>query len=119
MIKNEFKLEDKKLFYNLINNNDNFNNENNEDEIEIEDSINNSINKKWLKYNNYNCRNDSFFFLYIFIMNDDLLNIKNNKIIKIFNIISNDILKAGIKELNEGIWNINDKYKTNYNFLLD
>ena len=33
MIKNEFKLEDKKLFYNLINNNDNFNNENNEDEI--------------------------------------------------------------------------------------
>lgn len=44
-IKKEFKLENKNIFYNLINNNDNINNENNEDEIEIEDNINNSINK--------------------------------------------------------------------------
>ena len=84
-----------------------------------EDNLNN-INRKWLKYNNYSCRYDAFLFIYVFIIREEILKINNNdinSILNIFNLISEDIIKASVEVLNEGIWKIIDNYKINYPFL--
>ena len=40
-----------------------------------------------------------------------------NYIVDLYNMISEDILNLNETELNNGIWNIIDRYKNNYEFL--
>ena len=61
-------------------------------------------------------------FLYTFIIKLNLYhidietNVKNN-IINFYNNISSDILKISNNDLNDGIWEILDRYKENYQFI--
>ena len=84
----------------------------------LNNDINNNI--KWLVYDSYSCRYDSFLFIYIFCIKRLLE--ENNKYIndniQIINIISNEILNANYNGVNLKIWDIIDKNKKNYEFLL-
>ena len=69
--------------------------------------------RNWLKYNNYSCRHDSFFFIYSFIIYPKLKDVKDNNIINMYNSISKEILKMDLTQLNNGIWNLILQYKNN------
>ena len=77
--------------------------------------------RKWLSFNNFSCRYDTFTFIYTFSIKNILTfnenNIGVNEIIELYNNITNDILSLTEDELNRGIWNIIDRYKKNYQFL--
>lgn len=72
-----------------------------------------------MKYNNFSCRYDSFFLIYSFIIKNSLTSNKNeiNSNLEILNLISDEILTLNSYNLNNGIWDIIDKYKSNYDFL--
>ena len=76
--------------------------------------------RKWLKFNRYSCRYDTFFLIYTFVVRLYLMNINTefkNYIVDLYNKISEDILNLNETELNNGIWNIIDIYKYNNEFL--
>ena len=91
------------------------NNINNQEffEISAKDNIkkNLSNNRKWLKYNSFSRRHDSFFFIYSFAIYEDVKDIKNIDVINGYNMISKALLKMNSEELNNGIWRILNIYK--------
>ena len=72
-----------------------------------------------MKHNNFSCRYDSFFLIYSFIIKNSLTSNKNeiNSNLEILNLISDEILTLNSYNLNNWIWVIIDKYKSNYDFL--
>ena len=67
----------------------------------------------------FNCRYDTFLFIYSFILTfklEDKLD-ELNEDIKILDKISKDIMKLKNNDLNKGIWSVTEKYKANYEFL--
>ena len=65
-------------------------------------------------YNNFNCRYDTFFCIYTFIIRSEIYSTNNvDNIINLYNLISDDILNISILGLNGGIWNIVNRYKNN------
>ena len=64
-----------------------------------------------MKFNNYICRHNSFFFIYCFVKYLRLKDINDNNIIRMYNSISKEILKMDLSELNRGIWDLIIKYK--------
>ena len=85
-------------------------------------SLSNKIpqSRKWLKFNRYSCRYDTFFFIYTFAIQPKLMKDQgksSNIFIDLYNNISNDILNLNDKDLDKGIWFIIDRYKHNYDFL--
>ena len=84
--------------------------------INIENSEKSEINIKriWLKFNRYSCRYDSFLFIYTFLIRLYLEKhnlLLNDPFIKLYNIISEDILNMDELELNNRIWQILNRYK--------
>ena len=77
---------------------------------EKEDVQENTINRKWLKYYKNSCRYDSFMLIYNFVIryivekNLDFI----NDDIKLFQLLSNDIMNLNINQLNKGIWPLID-----------
>ena len=77
-------------------------------------------NRKWLKFNQFSCRYDSFFLFYTFIIKLHYFkhNINlNHNIPELYDLISEEILNCDEKKLEEGIWIIIQKYVKNYPFL--
>ena len=93
----------------------------NKDIPQIIPLINNIVcSRKWLKFNRYSYRYDTLFLIYTFLVRYYLMNINTefkNYIIDLYNMILEDILNLNESELNNGIWNIIDRYKNNYEFL--
>ena len=71
----------------------------------------NIFRRNWLKFNEYSCRHDSFFFLYCFVLYPRLKDIKDNVIIKMYNLMVKEILKMDLDELNKGVWDLILNYK--------
>ena len=97
-------------------------NEDNNKESEQQMPLINNIlsSRKWLKFNRFSCRYDTFFLIYAFVIKSYLMKIKidcNNYILDLYNMVSQDILNLNESELNNGIWHIIDRYKHNYEFL--
>ena len=114
----EYRLENIKFDNSIEIKNINLNNsiENN---IKVENNENSEFNlkRKWLKFNQYSCRYDSFIFIYTFLIRLYLIKqnlVINNSFIELYNIISEDILNMDELELNNGIWNLLNRYKKNY-----
>lgn len=76
------------------------------DENVIPSVGNNKISREWIKNKKLSCRYDCFFLLYTFIMRPILENEKNNKAVRVYSKISDEILNSDAAKLNEGIWNI-------------
>lgn len=74
------------------------------------------INRKWTKIKEFSCLYDSFIFIYTFCIRNEI-NFKLNNNLSVIDIIQEDILKAILIQLDNGIWDIIDKYIANYNFL--
>ena len=110
---------DKKIINTSIDNKKKIKHKNN-NKISFND-LNEELNKNlnWLIYNSFSCRYDSFFFIYIFHMQNILkLNrIFFNENFEIINIIANDIINSSTKGVNSKIWEFIDRYKNNYDFL--
>ena len=66
-------------------------------------------NRNWLKYNNFSCRHDTFFLIYAFVIYDKLKDYDKEDSIKYYNLITKDLLKMTLPELNSGIWNLLNK----------
>ena len=66
-------------------------------------------NRNWLKYNNFSCRHDTFFLIYAFIIYDKLKDYDKEDSIKYYNLITKDLLKMTLPELNSSIWNLLNK----------
>ena len=110
----ELSVEIKEYNNNLLNDFNTSTTENINDNI-----VNIYINLKFLKYRQNSCRYDTFFYMYILIIKSYL---ETNKIqlntnLNVFDLISDNIINLDIDDLDNGIWNIIDKYKENYPFL--
>ena len=66
-------------------------------------------NRNWLKYNNFSCRHDTFFLIYAFVIYDKLKDYDKEDSIKYYSLITKDLLKMTLPELNSGIWNLLNK----------
>ena len=85
-----------------INDHSNFNNNNN---IKNEDSI--IKVKKWFNNDNYSCRIDSFFTIYLNLFYEDLKNIDNEKkyeYIKLFNFYVEQLNENNLNEIRNQLW---------------
>ena len=52
--------------------------------------------RNWLKYDNFSCRHDSFFLIYIFIIYNKLKLVNDDDIIKNYNEIAKELLKMNL-----------------------
>ena len=112
-IKNEI-IEQEKLLPKKMKNNINKKENKKPETIILSKSQRKSYNRTFLRFNNFSCRHDSFFFLYSFIIYPTMKNIKNDPILNIYNKIANSILTSTTEELNKGIWNILSNNKNQY-----
>ena len=78
----------------------------------IKSNQKNTFHRNWLKFVSYSCRHDTFFLLYTFVIFDKVKNEKQNEVIDIYNKICQELLQMDLKNLNKGIWDLLDKYKT-------
>ena len=51
------------------------------------------------------------FFIYCFVIYPRLKDIKDNEVIKLYNLMAKEILKMDLDELNNGIWDLILNYK--------
>ena len=99
----------------LININDNYIVE--EKEVQnnfdlIKSAKEHTYNRNWPKFVSYSCRHDTFFLLYTFVIFDKVKKETQNEVINIYNKICQELLQMDLKNLNKGIWDLLDRYKT-------
>ena len=111
----EYRLENIKFDNSIEIKNINLNNSKDSNiKIEYSEKSEFNINRKWLKFNTYSCRYDSFIFIYTFVIRLYLEKHKlllNNPFVELYNFISEEILNMDELELNNGIWQILNRYK--------
>ena len=111
----EYRLENIKFDNSIEIKNINLNNNKKTDiKIDKSEKIEINIKRKWLQFNRYSCRYDSFIFIYTFLIRLYLEKhnlLINNQFIELYNVISEDILSMDELELNNGIWQILNRYK--------
>jgi len=78
----------------------------------IKSTKENPYNRNWLKFVSYSCRQDTFFLLYMFVIFDKVKKESQNEVIDIYNKICQELLQMDLKNLNKGIWDLLDRYKT-------
>ena len=71
-----------------------------------------SFHRNWIKFVSYSCRHDTFFLLYTFVIFDKVKKETQNEVIDIYNKICQELLQMDLKNLNKGIWDLLDRYKT-------
>ena len=111
----EYRLENIKFDNSIEIKNINLNNSK-KTNINIEKSEKSEFNikRKWLKFNRYSCRYDSFIFIYTFLIRLYLEKhnlLLNTPFVELYNVISEDILSKDELELNNRIWQILNRYK--------
>ena len=103
--------------------NENVISDSNDNEIFDRDNIDNiQKNRKWLKLHNYSCRYNVFMLLFTYTiklyLNLDDKKKDDNIYLSLFNSLTNEILNITNEELDNGVWNLLDKYKINYPFII-
>ena len=92
---------------------DNVEENENKDNLDLKNSnIEHSFHRNWLKFASYSCRHDTFFLLYTFIIFDKVKIEKKDEVIDIYNKICQELLQMDLVDLNKGIWEVLDRYKT-------
>ena len=71
-----------------------------------------SFHRNWLKFVSYSCRHDTFFLLYTFIIFNKVKIEKKDEVIDIYNKICQELLQMDLEDLNKGILDLLDRYKT-------